>query len=747
MADNKFTVSLNVENIGPHSEDKKITFSREVSSNKAIFFATNGTGKSFISRAFRLSSPSMAGSLADDVLTMGKDSGQMQFSIKTGNITKDLRIDVHRGTAPIIQNNTGLLFHVFNNDYVEENIKQKNYTPDGQIEGYILGKVQIDLSEDKQREKELGTEVESDSQKIDELIEKAKSDLRTEGITPSTNEFRQITRASLAKGFDFVCDDSVESIIQQLHTLEKVPEDIPSIGFIMPSFNLDFLQKISEILGTEYPKSEWDDDFVEEYKKHQAFIESGLTAEHSDTVCPFCKREYDEKARTLISQYNAYRADKESQIIGILSRLLKEIDSITSAIKNQDEQNKQALVQLTEIQKYFPSIQNSSIQQFSALDSYISPWTIINEMIEAKKQNLCCVPAGISDAISNCKSACETVIKLQKVNASVVKHANSVKDNSKSERLTLRRKLCNAKALSLYAELQQPFESLRKKQTDLKKLHEEIEAKEQTAKVRKRDKVYETLETMLDNFFAGKYQIDRETFQIKFRGSKLNGNASKVLSDGEKSIVAFCWYLAETHTLVEKETDYDNIFFVIDDPISSMDFHFVYAVAQVLRGIKSIFGMSKSERLWVFTHNIEFFSIMARNRIILNNIYMIKPGKIVQFNHQLLLPYENHLFDLLEIAERGKVPNHTTGNSIRHVIETISKFEDPEIGMKEYVADSPELQKDPCIYSLCQDLSHGNLRGEVPYDDELLISACKAVISFVEKKYPKQVEKVREQNV
>lgn len=142
----------------------------------------------------------------------------------------------------------------------------------------------------------------------------------------------------------------------------------------------------------------------------------------------------------------------------------------------------------------------------------------------------------------------------------------------------------------------------------MRKLHEEIEAKEQTAKVRKRDKVYETLETMLDNFFAGKYQIDKDTFQIKFRGSKLNGNASKVLSDGEKSIVAFCWYLAETHTLVEKETDYDNLFFVIDDPISSMDFHFVYVVAQILRSIKSIFGMSRHERLWVFTHNIEFLA-------------------------------------------------------------------------------------------------------------------------------------------
>ena len=402
------------------------------------------------------------------------------------------------------------------------------------------------MSEDKQREKELSTEVERDSKKIDEVIEKAKADLRNEGITPQTNEFRKITRENIEEGTDFECDDSVESIIKQLNRLEKVPEDIQSIVFSVPSFEIEFLQEISDILGTEYPKSEWDDDFVKDYKNHQTFIESGLDVEHSDVVCPFCKREYDENARTLISQYNTYRADKESQIMGVLSLLSKKIDSITSEIKNQDDQNKRALVQLTEIQKYFPSLQNSSIQQLSALDSYISSWTIISEMIEAKKQNLCCVPAGIFDAISNCKSACETVIKLQKVNADVVRQANSVKDDVKSERLTLRRKLCNAKALFLHDELQPSFESLRKKQSDLKKLHEEIEAKEQTAKVLKRDKVYETLETMLDNFFAGKYRIYKDTFQIEFRGSKLKENASKVLSDGEKSIVAFCWYLAET---------------------------------------------------------------------------------------------------------------------------------------------------------------------------------------------------------
>ena len=199
--------------------------------------------------------------------------------------------------------------------------------------------------------------------------------------------------------------------------------------------------------------------------------------------------------------------------------------------------------------------------------------------------------------------------------------------------------------------------------------------------------------------------------------------------------------------MIEKETDYDNLFFVIDDPISSMDFHFVYAVTQVLRSIKSIFGMSSYVRLWVFTHNIEFFSIMVRNNIIgEKNAYMLKPGKVVRFNHTLLLPYENHLIDLLNIAEGSTEPDHTTGNSIRHVIETISKFEEPGIKLANYVAKTNLLKDDFCIFTLCQDLSHGAMRKEPPYDEEMLRNACKKVINFVESRYPKQIDNLRSEN-
>ena len=78
---NKFTVSMNVDNIGPHFGLNALKYSDTVESNKTIIFSTNGTGKSFVSRAFRLCTPSLPSKTADDVLSIGQDEGYFQFRI------------------------------------------------------------------------------------------------------------------------------------------------------------------------------------------------------------------------------------------------------------------------------------------------------------------------------------------------------------------------------------------------------------------------------------------------------------------------------------------------------------------------------------------------------------------------------------------------------------------------------------------------------------------------------------------
>ena len=104
----------------------------------------------------------------------------------------------------------------------------------------------------------------------------------------------------------------------------------------------------------------------------------------------------------------------------------------------------------------------------------------------------------------------------------------------------------------------------------------------------------------------------------------LESNASDVLSSGEKNIVALCYFIAETHRTIENEGDYEKLFFIIDDPLSSLYFHFVYATSQMIRNLNKLFNVSRL-RLILLTHNLEFMSIIIRNRII-EQKYIISNG-------------------------------------------------------------------------------------------------------------------------
>jgi wobble nucleotide-excising tRNase len=197
------------------------------------------------------------------------------------------------------------------------------------------------------------------------------------------------------------------------------------------------------------------------------------------------------------------------------------------------------------------------------------------------------------------------------------------------------------------------------------------------------------------------------------------------------------------HIRVTDEYDYNKLFFVIDDPISSMDFHYVYAVAQIIRNIKQHFDISK-ERYLILTHNIEFMSILTNNNIISNG-FILENGQINNLNHNLIMPYEAHLRDVYQVSIRKMKPSHTTPNSIRHIMETINKFEKPDVKFEEYFNGIKEFKNNEFLYSLIQDCSHGRIRYEHPYTEETIINGCKCIIEFIKSKYQGQINHITKQ--
>ena len=737
----KFTVSLKIENIGPHFGTNIINETKEVESNKAIFYAVNGTGKSFISRSFRLAE--LPPHLCDDLLTLGQSTAKFTFAITTDLDSKEVSVNLERGKIPSITNTSNLIFHVFNSDFVEDNIKPNHYTPDGNIDGYILGKTQIDLSEEKAKESALTVEIKDLERIIDNEISGAKQELHNKGVTSNTTELSLFTKENLKNPPPMNGVGTFADILTQLDKLSRVPESLDDIQQIRLDINTDFFGSVTTILTTSYPPSTWDEEFVKYYKENKSFIEHGLEKVNSGVLtCPFCKRTFDEDALKLIESYNEYKGNRESQTIAELYSYQKKFHTLLDNLKCYNQQVIKAKKQLGQIKEYYPSLLDYNLCEIEISEPTEQIFDSISSLIEKKIDDLTFSCEEITEYLKLLKLYFDSAKHTDGNNRSIIDAANRTKNSTKAERLILRRKLCKAKFSECSSALKVSFDKQELKLKELQDLRQSIREKEEQCKISKKEKVYSTLTATLDLFFNGKYTIDKDTFQIRFLGNTIGQQASHILSDGEKSIVAYCYYLATTHLLIERESDYDKLFFIIDDPISSMDFHYVYVVAQSIRDIKSTFNITTHERIWVFTHNLEFFSIVTRNHI-LNTAYSLKPGKIETINAKLLMPYESHLSDIVKISRKEIAPNHTTANSIRHVLETICKFEFPDKGIENYIAENPILSTDACIFSICQDLSHGGIRTQPPYTEDVLIHACDTVVAFMVEKYSGQIDAIK----
>ncbi|MGL5124212.1 MAG: AAA family ATPase [Fusobacteriaceae bacterium] len=220
-----------------------------------------------------------------------------------------------------------------------------------------------------------------------------------------------------------------------------------------------------------------------------------------------------------------------------------------------------------------------------------------------------------------------------------------------------------------------------------------------------------------------------------------------------KSVIAFCYYFASTHNFINIESDYKKVFFIIDDPISSMDYTYTYTLAQILKNIEIYFEkIEKRHKIILLTHNFEFASLLARNNIF-DNLYHLSMNFdcnhiLKKIEKQFIYPYKDHLLSIYRISRGTESPIHTTGNSIRYVLESLMRFCAPKLeNLGKFIAEDSILSKNGVIYGLVNDLSHGNIGGElslVSTIDKNLIEASKTVIEYIEEKFPKKLDGIDE---
>ena len=324
-------------------------------------------------------------------------------------------------------------------------------------------------------------------------------------------------------------------------------------------------------------------------KKKQTFIEQGMDLLSNSNDCPFCEQELKTNALNLISEYTKYIQDEESQTIKRLNQHIATLKQLKKALNDTDASNAKRSSKFNQYaSKYIPSLQNSQLKDLS-ISALIDEIDTLSLSLEEKINNIN-QPIEVSDDLhDNYAKLLGGINSDIKDNNKTISSINKKKNSISEENKSIRKQMCVSVFNYLIGKHSDDVSSIHQLKLKTEELKKSIKSKKEQHKANKRDKVSSTIKTVLNYFFSGKYSLDEGTFRLTFNDNILDeGQAKDVLSEGEKNIIAFAYYLGDTHLKIESEDDYSKLFFVIDDPISSMDFAHVYTLCGVIRDLNNI---------------------------------------------------------------------------------------------------------------------------------------------------------------
>ena len=604
MAEKVIKTNIQCQNIAPIEN-----LVREIKSNslKIGVFANNGSGKTFISRLFRLTEKQTELKLdekgispTDKIITLGKKSGSFSFSITNsdGILKEDFKIQIDKGVIPTIPK-TEYLYHTFNQDYVEENIRALSYEKDSEIEGFILGKINIDLKDDEDKLNKIfkeGSELTKQIEiEINKYVEENISNIQN---IKRLSDYKILESQNIFNGIESekqIVSKSFNELLEDYNKVKSVPEnleDIQSIDLIKIDYKI--LNEIKIDCKKEFSLSSLAEDFKKKIKEKQDFIESGMELLNNDSEkgkCPFCEQKLENNALALIDSYTKYLNDIEAKTIKQFKNNIEILEKYLIAFNNVENDNSKRINEFNSYKtKYIPSSKEIELNKLDT-KTIKDEVELIVKSIKEKIKNIS-ISIEITEELIQSIQKNQTLLNGSiETNNQEIDAINYKKNRIGEENKTIRKDICKSAFNHLIDTHKTNIKTAYKLRNDWKILNEEIKKKKEQQKVSKRVKVAATIKTVLNYFFDDKYTLDIETFRLIFHTNILEKNQAKdILSEGEKNIIAFAYYIGDTHLKVEHEDDYEKLFFVIDDPISSMDFSHVYTLCGVIRDIGKIIG-------------------------------------------------------------------------------------------------------------------------------------------------------------
>lgn len=714
-----------------------------LSASKVAVYAGNGQGKTCISRLFRAADQDCAMSISDTMINRAGSTGEFEFSFSGKDNSGKLHISKTRGDNPTIENETGYLFHVFNTDYVRDNLQSQHYSINGDaFSGYIVGRENIDVSDKRKQLDELGKKGKQKRIVIDGAVAQAQLELKNYKLSRLT-EYKTLTTENVLKLENRT--NRYDAALAKFNALNNLPDDIPILAdFVFDDKTLS-PDVLKEILKTPYTRESFAEDFADSMRRKKVFVEQGLTFLKGTGVddCPFCGRKFDDSALQLIHMYEEYLKGQEVKTISAIDGQINALRGFLNDYKSLCLDYRAKATTFDSLKSAFNNIAKISLEKLPEYSEVENVATAVNDVLNKKKENISLVLS--SDSVESLRVLLESIREHVSLIQEDFRQFNLAASKRQKEMADAKNELC----IEIKYKVRNECDKIILERTELleqyKSLDDEIKEAESKGRRPKRQAVANTLESLVHSVFGARYIFNPDDFTISLGDVELGNDVEDIMSDGEKFVLAFCHYVASTWNLLENDDDAKKLFFVIDDPISSLDYHYVYSVVQIIRELNMLFDKSGNLRVrfLLLTHNSAFFNMLARNKIV-QDLYTLHGAEISKCDKHYITPYSEHLQDLYDVAIEGSNPTHTTGNSIRQVIETLWRFDNPaEPDLLHYLnaEECRDLRDCEFIYTVCNDQSHGASifdRDQLP-DDEAIRRACLAVLNHLQDRYPGQL--------
>lgn len=479
----------------------------------------------------------------------------------------------------------------------------------------------------------------------------------------------------------------------------------------------------------------------------QRWIKDGINIIEKD-CCPFCNRPLDDATKQMISAYNSFAKSERSKTKEQLALLLEAINKQYNMYQNYDVIKHQ----LKNYEKIMPTFEKV-ISKISGMEKYICD--IKDELTKAIASKL--EPQNITRNIST-----DYELSIDKEKFSDIKYINSellqLDTNLKHAAINKKRvrdnyidKFLKPKLAHTYSSDYQKLFQLALEAKD-KRMAMDISKETYLQDLSQKKPLIKKMNEILNDIGLSKFQVDPQ-FNLVLNSKNISHSINSYLSDGEKTVIAFSLFVAEIALKFSQNIE----LIVIDDPISSLDYDFIYNIKSFIDSLYD--RMKTTTQFIVLTHNNIFYNMLKyRSNQNFGKLDFSIAGSIYVSGEKEETLYMEKLKVIKNIAmqesdvsleQKTFIPNHC-----RFILENVANFFFPNTNCPIDVLES-DIRRDDSetrinkgklttLFSAIQIGSHSLLNASLDQDsiisDPQYKEICRTTIKIVKKYCPRQLE-------